>query len=41
LAIVDRVVDAFVRQAKALLRDVHSQHSLKTHWWPPASVAFG
>jgi hypothetical protein len=39
LAIVDRVLDAFVRQAKALLRDVHAQHSLQTDWRPPASVA--
>ena len=39
LAIIDRVFDAFVRQAKVLLRDVHAQHSLQTDWRPPASAA--
>jgi len=41
LAIVDRVLDAFVRQAKALLRDVHAQHPLQTDWRLPALVLSG
>lgn len=39
LAIVDRVLDAFVRQAEALLRDVHAQHPFQADWWPAAPIA--
>ena len=39
LAVVDRILDAFVRQAEALLRDVHAQHPLQAHRRPAASFA--
>lgn len=34
LAVVDRVFDAFVRQAKALLGHIHAQHARQPNRWP-------
>ena len=39
LTIVDRILDAFVLQAEALLRDVHAQHPLQADRRPATSVA--
>jgi hypothetical protein len=39
MAIVGRIFDPLVRQAKALLRDVYPQHLLKTDRRTPGSFA--
>jgi hypothetical protein len=41
LAIVDRIFDALVRQAEALLCDVHAQHPLQTDRRTAASFSLG
>ena len=34
MAVVDRVFDAFVKQAKALLSYIHAQHARQSIRWP-------
>ena len=41
LDVVDRVLDPFVRQPKALLSDVHAQHALQANRRATATIAFG
>jgi hypothetical protein len=38
LAVVDRVFDTFVRQAKALLGHVHAQHARQSDRWPAGAL---
>jgi len=41
LAVVDRVLGAFIRQTEALLRHVHAQHPQHTDRWPATAFALG
>jgi hypothetical protein len=41
LAVVDRIFDAFVRQAEALLGDIHAQHSFEANRCRPRPSPFG
>lgn len=40
LAVVDRIFDAFVRQAKALLGHLHAQHARHPNRWATSSFDF-
>ena len=39
LAVVERILDAFVGESEALLRDIHPQHPVQTNRWPAATFA--